>query len=240
MKDGQTKFKCTICDTSFANVDSVTRHMDTIHLKTRLPECDICKKVLSTASALKRHIARKHKGIRRYKCDFCDKFLEGQMSLALHIVENHSNQASNKKVESQKNQEKSVKKIPPNGTHSKSCDVCDESFSCNSRLLFHMSKAHGQKHLFKCDDCEKVYKTSENFNKHLKKFHPNQPKVQTPSIFWSRRNGAKCCQTQFTVKEKFLYHQVKNHGQPGGACDDCEKAYTNERGLYFHKLRYHN
>ncbi len=323
--------KCDFCDQRYTSKGQLLYHMGEAHGREMPQQCDICEKVCTSDLALKSHVLEFHSKARQskpkkktFKSDICDK----NRSLKKRV------RMKNGKVLIKLSLSKMSLKNAK--TCNCKCDLCDESFSCKSRLLFHMSKAHGQKHPYKCDKCEKVYTTRECVNNHLLKFHPNQStKIRwlcencdrncssrnnflyhmsqrhgrvvpfkcdkcelafktthsfyghmkqrhyqnrpfsipclkrklcnecdktfvTDSDFmkhfaavhgisgsleepedWSCK-GRTCCGAKFTVKEKFLYHLVRNHGEPGEACDDCEKAYTTERGLYYHKLRYHS
>jgi len=57
----RNKYKCTMCDKTVRNIDSLRGHMSAKHNMARYFRCDLCSKEFSCRNVLSRHIRHKHK-----------------------------------------------------------------------------------------------------------------------------------------------------------------------------------
>ena len=64
---GKKKFKCSICESTFATKNTLKTHVDTIHdgkkLQTTRVKCTTCEKIFSSSSNIRTHISNKHKDV---------------------------------------------------------------------------------------------------------------------------------------------------------------------------------
>ena len=58
--DGIRKFKCELCDKSYAHREGIRRHMKSFHEGKRF-ECDSCDKSFTQEYHLKQHVIAAHK-----------------------------------------------------------------------------------------------------------------------------------------------------------------------------------
>ena len=88
------KMKCEYCNSKFANLDSLKRHMRKFHepmiKEEKLYTCDICNKTFPHPSKLKRHTSthiaqpKTNYKVDNYPCDICDKQFTYKRGLVRH------------------------------------------------------------------------------------------------------------------------------------------------------------
>lgn len=64
------KWKCGICEGTFANVKNLRVHHLRVHLKVRNHKCNLCDRSFTRPSDLRRHHQNVHLNIRRFECNW--------------------------------------------------------------------------------------------------------------------------------------------------------------------------
>lgn len=81
---GVKHYKCTECDKSFINKDTLSKHMSA-HLEERNFKCGKCGKLFKRLSHVREHI-KIHAGSRPFPCTVCEKSFKTSVGLPLVFV----------------------------------------------------------------------------------------------------------------------------------------------------------
>ena len=118
----QKNYKCQSCDASYAQVNSLHQHIETVHLEKRF-KCNICDKDFSQKRTLENHISTNHFKEEKSKVasDVCEKSFIGNQSLKKHKKAFHENGESCREF---------------------ICIICFEMFPSRALLLQHNAEKH--------------------------------------------------------------------------------------------------
>jgi hypothetical protein len=86
-EDDPGRFKCRLCNKTFALQRLLNRHMK-CHSDVKRYLCTFCGKGFNDTFDLKRH-TRTHTGVRPYKCNLCEKSFTQRCSLESHCLKVH-------------------------------------------------------------------------------------------------------------------------------------------------------
>jgi len=160
---------CSVCGKSI-NSGMLKKHMQA-HTSERSHRCKTCGKSFKTKSGLNLH-SKLHTGVKPYKCDVCDYASPFIGRLNAHKA-----------------------------THSSSPGLpcfCGKSFKNTKSLHMHLTRQHAGVHIFKCEMCPAVYKSSHDLLQ-----HSHQHTNDTALI-------CAVCKSSFPSKQKLTNH-MKGH-----------------------------
>uniref|UniRef100_A0A0L8I9E2 C2H2-type domain-containing protein n=1 Tax=Octopus bimaculoides TaxID=37653 RepID=A0A0L8I9E2_OCTBM len=142
---GKTFYQCDICNKSFNQNHSLTRHKR-IHTGEKKYQCDICSKSFNRNHSLTIHV-RIHTGDKPHKCDICNKSFSDKRTLTAH-----------KRIHT--------------GEKPYVCDICGKSFHRNCNLITHIRIHTGEKP-YQCDICDKSFCQKGDLKNH-KRIHTGE------------------------------------------------------------------
>lgn len=154
--EGIKEFHCELCQKSFTTKYKLSRHHAGIHSNVRDFICNTCGSQFKTRDMLIKHERTHFQGMGPFVCEHCKEEFKYKSGLDYHYKIKHTQKPV---VESKaKRISKELKQF--------SCEVCDKTFSTNSRYKRHMF-IHSER-LFHCDVCDKSFKSSYDVVKHRK------------------------------------------------------------------------
>nr|XP_042899229.1 zinc finger protein 808 [Parasteatoda tepidariorum] len=141
---GQKLYKCTFCDHSANHLSNLKVHIKLKHTKGTMKVCFIW--LIQIDSILKAHLEYQDNGITFFHCSTCGKSFNRRDNLKVH-ERIHAGQKFYKcdYCNHQSNQLSNLKKhifLKHTKTCSEICHICGKSYSAQSLLKNHMSKAH--------------------------------------------------------------------------------------------------
>lgn len=140
LRKGSTQ--CEFCKKTYANADSLKRHVVSVHMNLRPYQCRVCNKTFQEKSVLKMHEAR-HNDDRPFVCEVCKKSFICKSHLKVHMMTHVT--------------EKTFV-----------CKVCKKVFTTPLRLSKHMS-VHDKR--YNCLICEVTYAKRQSLLRHMDKKH---------------------------------------------------------------------
>eukprot|EP01084_Bolivina_argentea_P150271 262442_1 len=196
------EFKCRQCSASFNNEVDVRKHTANKHTKPF--KCDLCDKGFGTPNYLKMHMIHRHTPMRDkpYQCQHCDYGSGNKESVRKHSL-THTSSSSLK------------------------CGQCGQQFKLLRALHTHMAKLHDETKKWKCNVCQKRFKTnkylanhaqihvisaghsaSSKFQDRLDTLHGKHGKKSSSKPF-----GCDICNEQFRLKSYLQTHMKVHHGK---------------------------
>ena len=129
---------CKLCQRSFSQRSSLTRHVIIVHKKLKPHTCADCDQSFSMRDQLKKHIISNHpsSSCELYSCNLCDLRFSDFKVLQLHKKK-----------------------------HVIQCSQCLRTFSCSQSLKIHTNVIH--KKLFSCDTCSKYFPSESLLYRHI-------------------------------------------------------------------------
>lgn len=238
MKD----FKCDECEQSYSSNFTLIRHISSIHiLENKIHKCDECKKVFYDNAILAKHFKNKHPDKKRtYKCDECEISFTRNNSLTnhiknYHILENkiHKCDECNKIFYLEEYRNTHHKLNHPNKRIKYKCNYqdCNKEFLSKYNLNLHIKIHLEDNNPFKCEKCDKLFKTEFKLTNHYKKEHPNHIILEF-----------KCneCNIIYTSKGNLVQHYRRVHTKEKIlSCKNCDYKCLAKNELDRHNLCYH-
>ena len=135
----------------------------------------MCSNEYSCVYSLKEHITAIHQNV-PFLCEICSKSFRSRRMLNLHRSRIHGDNGKftcgycNKKMSC-------LKSVPRSHQQAYICINCLKSFYCKSSLQRHAISCQGENERVKCAECDKVFKSSNTLNDHVKGKH--EPKDKT-------------------------------------------------------------
>ena len=119
------------------------------------------------------------------------------------------------------------------------CKVCNKWMSSDETMIGHQNMHMGTKP-FKCNFCEKSYRTRKNMAAHRKEMHGKEWKVELGKrISEGRKSSNPCprCGIQFPLQPALNQHLAEIHNDPEAKelqCQTCEKYFRSKPVLKNH------
>ncbi|KAJ9594403.1 hypothetical protein L9F63_014193 [Diploptera punctata] len=133
------RFKCAICDKSFASLSELNTHL-LVHNNAKPFKCSRCNKSFVSKSTLNKHM--KYHPNKPFKCSLCNRSFNNKADLNNHVL-------------------KHVKDRPFK------CSVCNKSFPRNWDLSLHL-RIHTNEKPFQCAICNKSFARKVSLVKHTR------------------------------------------------------------------------
>ena len=216
------KYKCDICDKSFANPRNLRVHIRQIHQKELNHRCDICEKMFFQPSHLRQHQLKTHKireskleVERKYKCEICTKRFSQLSNFTLHRRKIHQIKIEYK------------------------CSICDKLYSESSNLTKHRKKVHKEKisdPTLKCNMCEGLFSTDTGLREHKKWKHKTLKDISLEKL------TCDICDKTFSNRSNFEKHKKWIHNTVSLEkliCDICDKTFSDPYKVIKHQKRVH-
>uniref|UniRef100_A0A0E3W296 Uncharacterized protein n=1 Tax=Anopheles gambiae TaxID=7165 RepID=A0A0E3W296_ANOGA len=187
-------FVCIECGKAFREKNLLHRHRQT-HVQDRLHRCTVCEAAFKTRSTLTKH-ARSHEGTKRYRCTICDQQFAYKSGYDKHLDWH-------------------------NGVKPFECEHCSKRFSQRGNLKEHQRVHSGDKP-YQCGVCEARFGTSSQHRAHVKR-HENV-----------RPYECDMCEKTFVVRENYNTHLRRHRNEKPFACDDCPRSFVERWALKKH------
>uniref|UniRef100_A0A1B0GHV4 Putative zn finger n=1 Tax=Lutzomyia longipalpis TaxID=7200 RepID=A0A1B0GHV4_LUTLO len=178
-----TAFKCRYCDEQFSNFRTIAKHHHATHPTEMAPEspfmCEMCGTVMMDLRDLSHHVKIMHES-KRFKCEVCRKTFRFQKELDEHgrihiplsqLQDLYECDVCPKKFRIKTSLERH-KRLHTGATPELFCPVCQRRFISAKVLEQHIPKhANEAPRPYKCDACDKAFKTLKEMNRHRKDKH---------------------------------------------------------------------
>ena len=249
-------FDCLLCKRSFRRKTELTRHIQDVHegKKKKERKCNICSKLFSRQWQYKRHLMM-HSGEKPDPCPICNKYFRGPFDLKSHM-KTHENRSYVCEICG-----KQLRTLGSLHTHSSMhsgdqnnvfCEICGKQFRLLTSLWSHKQIHFGEKD-FKCDLCNKSFRTKSGVINHItevhldirkfpcsvcnKSFHTKiKMKKHTLCHSTERPLVCKTCGKTFRQKHIFKSHLFSHTGIKPFSCDLCDGKFTRKQYLKTHML----
>lgn len=141
-------------------------------------------------------------------CEECGKSFKHSNHLKRHVMRKH--QIDSKKLE---------------------CDICSAKFLLRYDLKRHMIK-HSTNRSFKCNLCEKKFKTAGYLKNHVEAVHVAIP---------MRNFQCQICERTYIHERHLTYHVRKHQNDLRHSCQLCDppQLFHYSDAVKWHKIRYH-
>ena len=240
------KFKCDVCDATFATKSNLQTHINTVHLNMRVHACSQCTKSYSEKRNLNRHIREVHMKIKALKTQEKQVHLlekhEGNIEKVTSFVEGNYNVTENSKIDEFKKWKRnsdidrelkaiSYNKIKPNKSGNKSyeCPICQKLIAgySNSNLKRHIETVHEKEKEYKCEICPIKFASINALFNHMKEEHMQ-----------IKASKSKDCNKNFSRELDMETHEKKVHlsKKPSQryTCNECETSFEQKQQIESH------
>lgn len=250
-KAGRHKYKCVICDMSFATLLGLSGHMFN-HTGENTYKCCVCDYKHRVVSTFKRHLSKhsrsnhfqckqcevyfkdrgelsKHKASHMLQCGLCGEQYHNRASLNYHIKISHTNDDRLLKCDQCGKMYTSYKTFHEHKRNHRfrkrvQCPVCGIFVS---RLNRHMIYHSDNPEQFSCDLCPMKFKKQDSLNRH-KLVHTKVRNFSCPQ-----------CHKKFPTGSSLSRHLKVHLGDKPFVCEICGKACKVPGNLRVH-MRVHN
>ena len=179
-KSTKNTLKCKKCDACFESNKNLKKHINEIHA-TKI-KCVSCEKTFQKNCELEIHIKASHKEIKEYDCDKCDQKFVLKWRLLKH-ASIHSNNITVKKCHYFNNNKACpYEEVGCMFAHIKA-DTCKFGKSCSNNLCSYQHSSKEEETVFKCQQCEQVYKSHKDLINHVESIHVEREKIQRDHLF---------------------------------------------------------
>ncbi|KAF2879541.1 hypothetical protein ILUMI_26625 [Ignelater luminosus] len=192
-------YYCTRCPEKFTSKYQQKQHGNKVHLSKKI-SCPTCERMFKWKFQMLKH-QESHSAERNHKCEICHKRFKTKHSYSLHFSKTHSNEFKF------------------------NCEQCGKGFIYGSQLKAH-TKVHSDT-LYKCDDCNKIFRDEKYYKMHLKIHKPGY----TAQTFTCVKCGAK-----LSSSGGYRKHMRAHNTDLKYICDTCGKHVTSLSSLRAHSL----
>ncbi|XP_059054586.1 zinc finger protein 62-like isoform X2 [Achroia grisella] len=134
---------CSFCEKECSNDNSLSVHVNKVHLQIKPYSCDMCNRQFYTETNLNCH-QKVHSLFSIETCQVCNRVLKSRKSLVIHVRKHI-------------------------GAKPHSCQICRQSFYSQNKLTAHMRVLHGGKYC--CKQCKTVFINKSDLRDHVSKTH---------------------------------------------------------------------
>ena len=175
------KFKCGQCIKAYPLKHHLDRHIFMAHKRKKNKHCDFCgKNFFNLHMHLIKHFGEFYiKDEKLYQCKKCDNVYIELNDFMKHTTESDCFKKPKKHKNSEKPQNKSIKKSYKSSNHK--CEHCNGSFRDKTGLNHHTKMVHEKIKNAKCDICNKSFFTKFDLKVHITKVH-NKSKMYKCNI----------------------------------------------------------
>ena len=254
-KSNTREHKCHLCELSFSTKSNLIRHQNEKHKRYYM--CSLCEYLQTSETKMKYHLMTVHEiGTTLdylFVCSTCHSCHKTSQELSDHMVDKHDmkldhpcNQCGkvlpselilkhHKIEEHSYNPFKSDgedllnQKVVSEDVKAFKCDLCDKRYKSSRTLDMHQKQEHKTvAHNHKCDKCEYTTYEKAKLRKHFNENH--------------NKNPHKCtiCKKYFETYNKCTSHKIMEHYKKKlYSCSVCKKECTTQRDLAEHMLDQH-
>ena len=197
------RYKCDICENTFSQKYTLTRHKYNVHAEEKRHTCEACGKKFATFSNLERHNNDVHRGIRHFVCPDCPQEFSRLANLKRH-------------------QER--------GKHTFEfcCDHCDEKFTFNSEVA--LKKFFREKHLIGQYDAQETCENAINIPEE-KKVQLLRRRIESERKESAEMRAGNTWRPQWHGDYNEYLKKLIEESKEG--LDDAMKAYIEEAKKYW-------
>lgn len=163
-------------------------------------QCDICDKIFTKKGNAREHIRRHSQP--KFTCLKC-----GKAFLRKEVLDRHT--------------------AIHTGEHPFVCPHCNIPILSEESLKTHVATMHLGAASFKCDVCERQYRTKKSLNQHKKIHLPDRP------------NKCSTCGHGFISQNDLKRHERIHTGERPYSCAHCDKSFTHSATLRKHRNSKH-
>jgi len=240
-------YKCEDCPKEFLTLSLFKIHKSRRRTcKKQDLKCDNCLKWFSNSTSLKNHKNRENPCQKVVTCEKCGKLLK-ESKYEKHLS---ANRCSAPMSMSCKNCLKTFKTKPSARTHYKRIEsgekVCIKRIRCDKckrRMKEQDFDKHAQKNncvLVDCERCGETF-TASQLKKHMMRkrmCNPQQGFAQT--VQETEKIKCDICEETFDNLRNAKHHIKAVHNAEQFPCVGCDRIFTSEKYLIFHKKRNKN
>lgn len=146
---------CSMCDQSFTNRFSLSKHKIRMHKNKRNFKCQKCNVKFTGEKIFRNHLKKSEcikKQIQQYQCIVCSKIYARNAYLKRHLKQMHSSKSEYF-----------------------ACDVCNRSFNSKRSLLRHFQN-RDHRTTFQCEFCLRIFKRISGYKTHMNFCKSNRKK----------------------------------------------------------------
>ncbi|KAJ4435195.1 hypothetical protein ANN_23771 [Periplaneta americana] len=273
IQDCEKKHICEVCGLSFQFNKYLKKHMLKHGEKNFV--CETCGKRFETNYKLKMH-QECHSEQRPYACKICGSAYKRHRNLLSHEQEVHGifSLGPGKEKESLsfpcdvcKKEFTTPKRAAAHmrihtGERPFQCEQCGSTFRIYQSLMVHRRvvhegrKVYGNKGLFPCHICRKIFSTKHYRNEHVRIHTGERPYVckicgraftHATSLIQHkalhsdiRPYPCKVCDKAFRRRETLIMHIRTHTGEKPYVCDICGRGFAQLTDMKKHRLKIHN
>lgn len=203
------KTHCKVCDSVFANKQSLVQHEKQSGHFLKF-SCQHCDKRFRQKIQVKRHEAQVHSEEMPYQCNRCDRKFKSEFSWRRH----QDNDEIHKRLE--------------NYTPFLTCSVCGKQFERRRKWCLdqHML-THEPENKFPCDICNKYFRTNNYLNTHKK------------ACSGVKQEECAFCGKRFSKKTVLINHERLHTGERPYHCRLCEERFRTHHNYSLHGKNVH-
>ncbi|XP_055625823.1 zinc finger protein ZFP2-like [Toxorhynchites rutilus septentrionalis] len=226
-KEIHSKYVCDICGLVLKHKYTLDIHLRRHNGDSKYP-CEYCSTSYFTSNELKLHMSVVHLNATDFQCSECGLAFKNKKSLILH-QKTHSDQRSFLCFECNMAFKTSAHLRRHHNTVHRaikfSCTLCPSSYGRKDKLRMHIEKAHNIQTYFPCDICLKSFTTNEDLREH--KMHHKNPKHLecgtclvaffdakefSEHLCITYRDNYICCNRDFKFHLQYNKHMFLVHG----------------------------
>ena len=257
-------FKCTSCDSTFEEKDSLRIHTESVHEGKKPFKCSLCDKSYSQKGSLKMHIDTVHEGEKPHKCSECDESFSLRSQLTRHddMVHEHQDKTIQKQSENQdvvnsiNNISVSSSQLDEISETSFKNHVNEEHGNISNNLENHIEIRHDnsiletihehqdeKKKTFKCTSCDLTFEEKDSLKIHTESAHggkSNENYADFPNS--SAKIEIKIStENEISFNEDHVMTNINNNEKLGKyMCSDCTEDFSSETSFKVHFKQYHD
>ena len=168
------KLTCNQCDFATKYSQSLDTHINAVHRGLRPHKCEVCKSAFTQLTHLRTH-KKTHQANSLHECGECEEKFSTHNKLRHHHMRRHGNRTQLKcEICGFTTLSKPSLKLHKRTIHLEKTFICDEKncgkeYADQYRLREHTAHAHLNVYPFKCENCDKQFKTRPGLKLHLQK-----------------------------------------------------------------------